>query len=405
MSDLSLSRAGYEEALTSMIVQSSPFSANYLFYAHMICQCNVVFQSMKAPAAVNFQLDHFVLYINPDLFNPLPIEHRIGILKHEMLHILGGHMLRLEDRENFMKWNYATDCAINQLIDASHLPSGCIYPNNLPVRPNIKVPQSVNSEQYYDLIDDEQLPPEQPEFGSGQPGPLDDHSEWQNSTGANETLQKDIAKNMMEKAANETQKSRGNLPGEFSDWLSINTNSHQVSWQRVLRNLAGNKRVSSRRTIMRSDRRFPHREDLRGKTKDRMFNLAVISDVSGSVSTEELIQLWAELKNICTLTNSGIQLVQIDTQAYPPEELKRTTTVMNRKASGGTTLAPAIDMLKKHKVPHDALVITTDGGLCSSDVNAFIGSSKRVIWLVSKNGSIMPEMQTNGMQAYKLDDI
>jgi hypothetical protein len=62
-------------------------------------------------------------------------------------------------------------------------------------------------------------------------------------------------------------------------------------------------------------------------------------------------------------------------------------------------------MLNKHKVPYDALVVTTDGGLCSSDVNNFIGAAKRVIWLVSSQGCIMSEMEQNGMQAYKLDAI
>lgn len=95
------------------------------------------------------------------------------------------------------------------------------------------------------LIDDDQLPPEDQQ-GEGM---VDDHSEWGNSQGSNETLQKDIAKSMLEKAANETQKSRGNLPSEFSDWLDINTTSKQVSWQRVLRNLAGNKRVNTRRKL------------------------------------------------------------------------------------------------------------------------------------------------------------
>lgn len=394
-------RSGFEEAMGAMIIQSSPLSSQYLFYANMIVQCAVEFKQMQAPASVHFKLDHYVLSIDPDKFNPWPLEHRCGVLKHEMLHILNGHLIRFEDRENFQKWNYATDCAINQLIDSSHLPSGCINPSNLPVKPSTKVPLKVNSEQYYDLIDDDQLPPDDQQ-GKGMVG---DHSEWNNSEGTNETLQKDIAKSMLEKAANETQKSRGTLPGEFSDWLAINSASKQVSWQRVLRNLAGNKRVNTRQTIMRSNRRLQNREDLKGKLKNRIFDIAVVSDVSGSVSTPELIQLWAELKNICTLTNSGVKLVQVDTQPYPPEELKKSTSVMNRKASGGTNLSPALDMLKKHKVPYDALVITTDGGLCPSDVNNFINAAKRVIWLVSSEGTIMSQMQENGMQAYKLDAI
>ena len=393
-------RSAYEETLGAMIIQSSPLSSQYLFYANMIVQCAVEFKQMEAPASVHFKLDHYVLSIDPDKFNPWPLEHRCGVLKHEMLHILNGHLIRFEDRENFQKWNYATDCAINQLIDSSHLPSGCINPSTLPVKPSTKVPLKVNSEQYYDLIDDDQLPPDDQQ-GEGMVG---DHSEWANSEGTNETLQKDIAKSMLEKAANETQKSRGTLPGEFSDWLAINSASKQVSWQRVLRNLAGNKRVNTRQTIMRSNRRLQNREDLKGKLKNRVFSILIVGDESGSVSSTELAEGISEVQNICNLTKSNLDYIAIDTQAHAPTKITKAQRTFKRVASGGTNLHPALDMAAKHRLDFQAIVVITDGGLCSSDVAHFETCGKRVIWLITSDGHIMSEMNSGGMQAYKLDN-
>lgn len=401
-------REPFEQAMASMLLRSSPLSQTYLFYAAMILQCGLVFDTeMDAPASAHFDVDHYVLSINPTKFNTFTLEERCGVLTHEMSHILNGHLIRFEDRENFKKWNYATDCAINQFI--SHLPNGCISPTNLPVKKGVKVPAKVNSEIYYDLIDDDQLPPDNDDGdgsgkGSGNGNPLDDHSGWNKSKGQNETLQKDIAKGMMEKAANETQKGRGNLPSAFSDWLEINTSSNQISWQRVLRNLTGNKRVNTRRTIMRSDRRFPGREEIKGKTKDRMFNLALIGDESGSVSSAELIQGIAEVQNICKMTKTSLDYVAIDTQAHAPVKITSTQRTFNRVASGGTNLHPAIDMLHKHHIDFQALVVITDGGLCSSDVAHFERLNKRVIWLITSEGYIMPEMNHGLMQAYKLDN-
>lgn len=395
-----IDKSAYEETMGAMIIQSSPLSSQYLFYANMIVQCAVQFKQMKAPASVHFNLDHYVLSIDPEKFNQWPLEHRCGVLKHEMLHILNGHLIRFEDRENFQKWNYATDCAINQLIETDHLPSGCINPSNLPVKPSTKVPSKVNSEQYYDLIDDDQLPPEDQQ-GEGM---VDDHSEWGNSQGANETLQKDIAKSMLEKAANETQKSRGNLPSEFSDWLDINTASKQVSWQRVLRNLAGNKRVNTRQTILRSNRRLQNREDLKGKLKNRVFSILVIGDESGSVSSTELADGIAEVQNICNLTKSNLDYIAIDTQAHAPTKITKSQRTFKRVASGGTNLHPALDMAAKHRLDFQAIVVITDGGLCSSDVAHFETCGKRVIWLITSDGQIMSEMNSGGMQAYKLDN-
>ena len=399
-------REPFEQTMTAMMIQSSPLSQTYLFYAAMILQCGLVFDTqMQAPASVHFDIDHYVLSINPTLFNEFTLEERCGVLTHEMSHILNGHLIRFEDRENFKKWNYATDCAINQFIQ--HLPQGCINPTNLPVKKGVKVPAKVNSEQYYDIIDDDQLPPDNGDgsgSGNGDGNPLDDHSGWNKSKGQNETLQKDIAKGMMDKAANETQKGRGNLPSAFSDWLEINTSSNQISWQRVLRNLAGNKRVNTRRTIMRSDRRFPGREEIKGKTKDRMFNLLLIGDESGSVSSSELIQGIAEVQNICKMTKSALDYIAIDTEAHAPVKVTATQRTFNRVASGGTTLHPALDMAAKHRIDFQAIVVITDGGLCSSDVAHFEACGKRVIWLITSDGQIMSEMSNGNMEAYKLDN-
>lgn len=399
-------RTKFEETMTAMMIQSSPLSQTYLFYAAMILQCGLVFDTqMEAPASVHFDIDHYVLSINPTSFNEFTLEERCGVLTHEMSHILNGHLIRFEDRENFKKWNYATDCAINQFI--SHLPQGCITPTNLPVKSGVKVPVKVNSEQYYDIIDDDQLPPDNGDgsgSGNGNGNPLDDHSGWNKSKGQNETLQKDIAKGMMDKAANETQKGRGNLPSAFSDWLEINTSSNQISWQRVLRNLTGNKRVNTRRTIMRSDRRFPKREDLKGRTKDRMFNLLLIGDESGSVSSSELIQGIAEVQNICKMTKTALDYIAIDTEAHAPVKVTATQRTFNRVASGGTNLHPALDMAAKHRIDFQAIVVITDGGLCSSDVAHFEACGKRVIWLITSDGQIMSEMSNGNMEAYKLDN-
>ncbi len=94
---------------------------------------------------------------------------------------------------------------------------------------------------------------------------------------------------------------------------------------------------------MRSDRRFPQRTDLRGKTKDRMFNLLVVSDVSGSVSDTALLALWGEVQHICDITKTAVDLIQVDSNPFPPEKLEKKTKLIERKAQGGTVLSPALE--------------------------------------------------------------
>lgn len=406
-------REPFEAAIVAMI-NGADFSKDYMFYAHLIGQCTVVFEKMNAPAAVGFDLDHYKLYINHEQFNEFTLKERLAVLKHEMLHIMNNHVGRAENRQH-KAWNYATDCAINQLITRDHLPKGCIFPDNFPYKKH-KTPQNgLAAEQYYDLIDHSKLPEDEGPNGSGggsggdsgqggdQPSPLDSHDKWeQGSADIDPDIQKDITKGMLDNAMENTVKSRGNLPSNFSDYLELFSRKAEVSWQKVLRGIAGNKRVNSRRTIMRSDRRFPHRSDLRGKTKDRMFNLLVISDVSGSVSTPALMDLWTEVRHICDVTKSDVDLIQVDTQPSLPEKLSKSTKTIERKACGGTVLNPAIKMAQDHNIDFNAVVVTTDGYLSESDVDAFKKLRKKVIWLIESNGEIMPSMNTGLMQAFKL---
>jgi predicted metal-dependent peptidase len=399
-------RKGFDEAIANMY-SNLKYANSYLFYAHLIGQCQIVFDSsLQAPAGVNFMHDHYVLYINPEGsksvpgFNSFPLEHRLGILKHEMLHILSRHVQRKEDR-NHEKFNIATDCAINQLIERQHLPNGAIYPDTFP---SPDTPKNLTAEQYYELLPSNN----NNSHGSGNSGngyeqTLDDHSKWEESQGDAE-LQDDVTKNMLEKAASHTQKSRGTVPSQFSEWLKLVTHKREISWQQLLRNITGNKRVGIRKTLIRRDRRLPNFEWIKGKTKDRKFNLLVISDVSGSVSDKALLSLWGEVRHICDVTSSDIDLIQVDTKPSEPEKLSKRTTVIERKACGGTILYPAVEMAKQKRIDYQALVITTDGWLDPADVQQFAKLNKKVIWLVEANGELMPEMTQKGMQAFQLKE-
>ena len=94
----------------------------------------------------------------------------------------------------------------------------------------------------------------------------------------------------------------------------------------------------------------------------------------------------------------------MDTQPCKPEKLKKTTKVIERKACGGTFLSPAFKMAKDHKLNFNAIVVTTDGYLSDSDVEAFEALNMRVIWLIEKDGHIMPSMNNGLMQAFQLKE-
>lgn len=409
MSDL---RKPFDEAVVNMSITTSPYYKDYVFYMHLIAQCKVVFtKDLPAAAGVSFKNDHHILYINPSeilgidkhgrpthgFCDKMPLAHRIGLLKHEMLHIALGHLIRVEDRD-FTSYNYASDCALNQEIDKNHLPEWVIMPHNLPAKiPASKIKLRQTAEYYYDILNFKKVQ----DTGSGL---LDDHSVWEQVEGDGE-LQQELTKNMVEKAAGEAHKGRGNLPSNYAEMIENLTINREVNWERELRRIVGNKKANKKKTLLRKNRRLPKANYIKGVVKDRQFELGVVSDVSGSVGTEALYTLWGTIIDICKTFAADVNLVQVDTDPKPPTKLTSKTKALERKANGGTSLSPAILTFKEHNIRFDALVITTDGYLCESDLEPFYELRKPIIWLIEPEGSVMEGMNRGLMRAIKLKNF
>jgi predicted metal-dependent peptidase len=446
----------FDEAISAMSVQSSPLSKDYIFYMYIVSNCRVHFEpTLPAAAAVNFQYDHFNLFINPlDViaevedpktgevkkilgFKSLPLEQRVGVIKHECEHIvlnhLSNHKRVVEEYHSHHDLvNSAMDCALNQSIDPEHLPDYVLYPKNFSRVFNLpkQAPDNLTWEQYYDLIPQEEKDKcqkekeeqqkllkeiiekliEQAKNGESSPAKvkgklpkghtLDDHSKWSESQGDTE-IARDLAKKIVDSAINETQKSRGNLPHNISVILNALSPSKEVPWQKVFRNVSGNRRVGVRHTLLRPDRRQPHHEWIKGKTKDRKFNWLLVVDVSGSMSDRALKTTLSETINLCKVTNTDAYMIQIDTQAHKPEKITSKTKFIERKASGGTYLSPALEKAAEHKIEYDAVVVVTDGYVSSDDIQPFYNLNKPVLWLIESDGEI-PSVEQGKMKAFKL---
>lgn len=378
---------------TLAAMYSNPkFASSYLFYGYLIAQCSIKIDThMNSPAGVSYDLDHYNLYINPLYFDKYTLVERLCILKHEMLHILYKHVQRKKDR-NHKTWNYATDCALNQDCDINHLPKGAILPELLSEKYGIDFPKRESAEVYYDIlinIEPDDLPL------------MNSHDFWDKP--GEEYIKKDVTSRMIKKAQEETIKKIGDSPVKCSDWLKLHQNVSQISWKKVIRNIVSNKKANKRRTIMKLNRRFPDREDLKGYVKDRTFELLVIVDVSASMSNKCISSTLSEVHNICKLTKSDVNLIQIDTIAYEPEKLSKNTKTITRKGNGGTYLTPALNKAKECRLDYQAIIILTDGGVLTKDIESFRKTNKKIIWLVSKDGKIHKNMNFGKMQAFKLN--
>lgn len=428
-----VNRGSFDDTMAAMF-SNSAYNKSYLFYAHMISQCTVKIEpNLPAPAGIAFNFDHYDLYINPKEFDEETLPGRLAILKHEMIHILDDHIGRMNQdfERDPLLWNWATDCALNQLIDSNHLPDYGITPESLGKQLGINVPKNESAETYYNLIVSV-MPPQHKSQGNTQGDEqgqgsddsdtdnkpisnsgghtkensisersMDSHETWGKSEG-DKDLRKAVTKRMIDTSTTQTLKSAGTLPSQVSDWLELHSYKAQINWRKVLRNIVANKRANRRPTVNRRDRRMPHREDLRGKIKDRVFNILTIVDVSGSMNDKAITETIGEIKNICK-NGVGNTMVQIDTVAYPPEELTVKTLKFNRKGSGGTTLFGAIEMADKHKVDYQAVVVLTDGYIFKDDLENFQTIKKKVVWLIESDGADPSQFNLGQMRGFRLD--
>jgi predicted metal-dependent peptidase len=229
----------------------------------------------------------------------------------------------------------------------------------------------------------------------------DDHGKWEESQG-DPTIAKDIAKKLLDKATQDTQRARGDLPNNLAEMVDILSHRAEVRWQQVLKRLAGNKKVGILPSILKPNRRLPEMSHIKGRIKDRKYDLLVVADTSGSVSDRELVYGISEVAHIAKLTQTYVDMIQIDTQAYPPEKLTTNIRRVTLKGRGGTFLSPALERAKEYRISFNAIVVITDGGMSDDDIAAFNNTRKRVIWLLTDPNVDPSNFTSATMQAFTL---
>jgi len=379
-------RESFDETIANMF-SNYDYNKDYLFYAHIIAQCRVQITENVETAGVNFKGTKYNLYINPNFFEKLELKQRMAILKHEALHILYNHLARFPLKDeviNQTKANIATDCAINQFINRDHFGDlDAIYPDTLEdaIKKegfNVKIPKGENAETYYDLIPDKNN-----EEGEGKgnsnnqkdcqgnngqyydglwedlKGQIGDHEIWNEGDQGEEIdeLKKEITRRMIEKA---TEKSRGMIPENLSEILSIWHKKAEISWQRVLKNLTSNKKVKKVPTIIKKSRRFPKRDDIYGVKRFNNFSIVVVLDVSGSMNNDDILNGLKEIKEIAKLTNSKVKIIQVDTEIHSVEDFNPKKNTFIRKGIGGTEMLPAMEYIVQNKMECDVVILISD---------------------------------------------
>ena len=123
------------------------------FYGLFLIGINKQFTEQIPTAGVSKFGIGMQLTINPKFYTDLSISHRIGLIKHELLHIAFGHLIMRDIFADHKLFNIAADLEINQYIDEDMLPDGGLLLSSFP---ELNLPTKAGTKEYYRLLEQAQ---------------------------------------------------------------------------------------------------------------------------------------------------------------------------------------------------------------------------------------------------------
>ena len=318
-----------------------------------------------AGVRVNPNTGHFEMVYNPEFFEGISDEHKLGVLMHEFYHLVFEHVTgsgRLPTEGMTKMWNQATDLAINSHL-IGKLPEGALIPGegyfkNLPV--------GLTSEAYFEVLKQNKEDQDNGKGGkSGEgegeedPGTWDDHSGWGETDSTTNEIAKERLKDAVKKAAEEASKSNGwgSVSSQMRDDI-IERITTKVDWRKVLRYfIKTSQKANKRSTIKKINRRYAYVHP--GKKVQRQAKIAIAIDQSGSVDNQMLTKFFSELNNLSKLAEFTV--IPFDHDVDPNLVYvwkKGTHKKKERVLTGGTCFNAPTDYVNEHGF--DGMIVLTD---------------------------------------------
>ena len=369
------------------------------FYGLLLMSLNKIWSNKLPTAGVRLNKINYELAINPAFWESLPMEQKVGVLKHELLHIGFFHLVNFTKYANKKVLNIAMDLEINQYIERSMLPEDGMF---LDTFPELELEERKGTRYYYDKL--MELAQEQEEtmqcimnaisngeseceLPNGQKINIPDH-DWEEIEQLDEATKKLIesqTKHIVEQVADQVQKSRGIIPGEFEELLERlkQVDPPKFDWKGYMRRFAGKSvKTYTKKSRRKYNKRLPENPGL--KIRRHKHILAAI-DTSGSVSTDELKEFLNELYHM-KKTGADVTIIECDTAiSYIGKfDPKKDLEIHGR---GGTDFQHVIDYYNEHQKEYSCLFYFTDG-----ECSAPEGAKGNILWVLSSRGNAYEDL-------------
>ena len=364
------------------------------YYGFFLIMLNKVWRKDLPTAGVSKQNINYQLAINEEFWTGLSDDHKMGLLKHELLHIAFGHLTSFSSFSNKKLANVAMDMEINQYIEDSWLPEGGIRIEDYE---DLKLDKRAGCRYYYDQL--LRLQDEKDKNGTTgndamdklldnvASGDIPDHSTWEefdDMTDAEKKLIEKQVQKILQDAKEQTVKKRGNVPGEIEGLIVVEEfTAPKFDWKGYLRRFTGvSTKVFTKKIRRKENRRYEDNPGLKIKMRQHML-LAI--DTSGSVSDTELAEFMNEIHHIYKV-GVDITVVQCDTsiKSIEPYKGKNEISVLGR---GGTEFDPVLDYYNANLKKYTSLVYFTDGECYTS-----VKPKGKVLWVLSERSGMNEDL-------------
>jgi predicted metal-dependent peptidase len=356
------------------------------FYGHFLQGIPRMFSDGIETACVRLSSAGFSLVFNPGfLMEELDSDTRLGVLKHEVLHLVLRHLERSVPYQGQRTlYNVAADLVVNQYVDEAELPSSALRLSSFP---ELKLEEHQSVEYYLERL--------KPIFKTVtmrlSVGIFDGHGDWfpsQSPVGGDPEGYGSLEKAMLDEHIRKAYRSHlgsrsgyGHLPAGIEGLLKAHENRLKptLDWKALLRRFTDGSRSNGiEYTQKRISRRFGTRPGIRIRRRQ---SILVAIDTSGSVSEERISEFFAEIDAVWR-QGSHVTVIECDAEAYGPYPYRgRVPEKVNGR--GGTCFDPVFRHVNESHVRYDGCIYLTDGDGPAPTIHPRC----RLLWVITPDGS------------------
>jgi predicted metal-dependent peptidase len=316
--------------------------------------------------------DGYHIFFNPAWVSTLDLPACMGVVAHEVLHVLLGHADRRGDRDPEL-WNIAADHAVNLLLrdQGFALPAGGLEDASF---------RGLTSEAIYDRL----LERQRERAAAGK----DDETGAAGRPSARLPDSRDLldpndlrAADLRDDDAPDAENRRlirrqllgemrralhGTTSGFFADEIEL-AREGRIDWRLLLRRFLFDRVRSDWRSYPYSKRWIHRGLYMPSVGIESPGHLVIAIDTSGSVSNRSLAQTFAEVRALRDVFPCELTVIQCDAaiqqiEHYAAEDGTSVPAIQSAQGRGGTDFRPVFDWLGNEAVTaHVALLYFTDG--------------------------------------------